>query len=727
MGTAARALALLALLGVAFLLGVAPFLGTEPQTGISRDLYAYFFPRFVGVGRAVAGGALPLWNPWELCGVPFLASGQSGALNPLVALVFAVLPAGRALAVHFVLHFLLCGALLYGLARALGLGGAGASVAAVVWTFSPALTHSLYHPNRIAGIVWLPAIFWLGLRASERGGLRWAAPLAVALALQTAGGYPELALDSALLLGLGLAAGLGAADGWDAHRVGRGLARLGVAGALGILVAALQILPTFELVRESAREITAARPKLSPGPAALPTLFGLRADLGLVNLGMLPALYVGATPLVLALVGAALGRRSVRLPFVAGAIACVLGVVAFDWLHTLPFYRSVRFPLPWAFILPFFAAMLAGTGLDALVARGGDASRRLALGLLATGVVLFLIFGNATSRVFGILALVPAALVVGRRVGIGLAAAVVVALVVGEVVAASPFRRGADPFPPLPHTRTTLELLRAVRAEAEPVRFLGPREAVRGVAMLERVDAVSGLEESAMPRRLRRIIAHFGMHVGLPEMPLRLEAFAGSKPLLDLLGVAYVTGPAGWAGALERAGLVALERPTEANDGLWRNPGALPRAFLVRRARPIADADAAFAAVSAPAFRPRDEAIVEAPLDAELGGEPILAGETARVVRRDAEEAVVAVRAASPALLVVTDTHYPGWSARLDGEAAEMRRVDFAFRGVVVPAGTHEVRFTYAPRSVAWGSALSAIGVALAAALWFLAPRARPG
>lgn len=727
MGAAARALVLLALVGAGYGLGVAPFLDAEPRTGISRDLYAYFFPRFVHVGRALAGGALPLWNPWELCGVPFLASGQTGALNPLVALVFALLPPGPALAVHLVVHFLLCGALFYGLARALGLGSAGAGVAAVAWTFSPALTHSLYHPNRIAGLVWLPAVFWLGLRASERRGGRWAALLAVALALQTCAGYPEFAVDTALLLGLALLAGLGAPGAWDRRRVGRGLAWLGVAGALALLVAALQILPTLEMVGESAREATAARTRLSPGIGALPTLFGLRPDVGLVYLGMVPAFYIGAAPLVLAIVGAVVGARAVRWPFLAGTIACVLAVVAFDWLHTLPFYRLTRFPLPWALVLPFFPAILAGAGFEALAARGAGTSRTVALGALGTAVVLVLAIGQTSSRAFAVLTLVPGLLAAGPRARVALAAAVVVAVTAGEAVVASPFRLGADPFPPLPQSATTQALLRAVRAEAEPVRFLGPREAVRGVAMLEEVDAVTGLEESAMPRRLRRIVAHFGMHVGLPEMQPRLGAIARSKPLLDLLGVAYVTGPPRWAEALEGAGLVPLLPPTQADDGLWRNPVAMPRAFLVRRVRTVADAEAAFVAVSAPDFRPRDEAIVELALDADLGGGPILPGETARIVRRSPEEVVVAVEAASPALLVVTDTHYPGWRARIGSAAAEMHRVDFAFRGVAVPPGKQEVTFTYAPRSVAWGAALSAFGLVLAAALWLRAPRARPG
>ena len=720
MGAAGRALVLLALLGAAYLLGVAPFLEAEPRTGISRDLYAYFFPRFVHVGRTLAAGALPLWNPWELCGVPFLASGQTGALNPLVALVFGVLPPGPALGAHLLLHFVLCAALLYALTRALGLGAAGASVAAVVWAFSPALTHSVYHPNRIGGLVWMPVVFWLGARAGAPGGGRWAAPLAVALALQMCGGYPEFAFDTALLLGLALAAGLGAPGTWDARRVGRGLAWLAVAAGLALAVAGLQLLPTLEMLRESAREVTAARPRLSPGPGALSTLFGLRPDVGLVYLAMVPAFYVGAAPLALAAVGAVLGRPEVRRPFLACAVACVLAVVAFDWLHLLPFYRWTRFPLPWALLLPFFLAVLAGAGVEALL-RQENARTLAAVGAV---VVLVLIFGTATSRVFAVLAVVGTLVAVRTRAGLGLAAAVAVALTVGEAIVASPFRVGADPFPPLPPTATTEALLDAVRAERGPVRFLGDQEAVRGVAMLERVDAVTGLEESVMPRRLRRIVRHFGIHVGLPDMPLRLDAIAASKPLLDLLGVAYVTGPPRWAAALEGAGMIPLRVASDAEAGLWRNPTALPRAFLVRRVRAVADADAAFAAVSAPGFRPRDEAVVEQPLDAARAG-GTAAGDSARVVRRSPEETVVAVEAASAALLVVTDTHYPGWTARVGDAPADVHRVDFAFRGVVVPAGTSEVTFTYAPRSVARGAGLSAIGLVLAAALWWLAPRPR--
>ena len=47
-----------------------------------------------------------------------------------------------------------------------------------------------------------------------------------------------------------------------------------------------------------------------------------------------------------------------------------------------------------------------------------------------------------------------------------------------------------------------------------------------------------------------------------------------------------------------------------------------------------------------------------------------------------------------------TDTWYPGWTATLDGAPAEILRADFLFRGVVLPAGQHEVSMTYAPARI---------------------------
>jgi hypothetical protein len=49
--------------------------------------------------------------------------------------------------------------------------------------------------------------------------------------------------------------------------------------------------------------------------------------------------------------------------------------------------------------------------------------------------------------------------------------------------------------------------------------------------------------------------------------------------------------------------------------------------------------------------------------------------------------------------LVLLDSYYPGWRAYVDGREVEIRRANFAFRAVPVPAGRHQIEFVYKPRS----------------------------
>jgi hypothetical protein len=77
----------------------------------------------------------------------------------------------------------------------------------------------------------------------------------------------------------------------------------------------------------------------------------------------------------------------------------------------------------------------------------------------------------------------------------------------------------------------------------------------------------------------------------------------------------------------------------------------------------------------------------------------------------------VRVTAAGQSLLVLADPWYPGWRVTVDGNPAELLRVDHAFRGVVVPNGEHVVRFSYVDRRLRLGAGLAALtilGLALA-------------
>jgi uncharacterized membrane protein YfhO len=50
-------------------------------------------------------------------------------------------------------------------------------------------------------------------------------------------------------------------------------------------------------------------------------------------------------------------------------------------------------------------------------------------------------------------------------------------------------------------------------------------------------------------------------------------------------------------------------------------------------------------------------------------------------------------------MLVLTDLYYPGWRAEVNGEEAEVFRVNGLVRGVAVKAGSSSVIFSYRPAS----------------------------
>ena len=128
--------------------------------------------------------------------------------------------------------------------------------------------------------------------------------------------------------------------------------------------------------------------------------------------------------------------------------------------------------------------------------------------------------------------------------------------------------------------------------------------------------------------------------------------------------------------------------------------------------------DAALAAVTAPGFDARREAITESRLPG-LPASPARPPGRARLARYDDEAATVVAQARAPALLVLTDVHFPGWKATVDGEPAEIEQVDYLLRGVQLPAGAHRVEFRYEPASwrIGWIVSLLALVVLVGLAL----------
>ena len=252
-----------------------------------------------------------------------------------------------------------------------------------------------------------------------------------------------------------------------------------------------------------------------------------------------------------------------------------------------------------------------------------------------------------------------------------------------------------------------------------PMRF-GPHEA-RGydVPIVRRFDGFWRSEVD--PRSL-------GVAAGLLDIPLELrDVTPRALRALRLLGVTHVL-----QGATGRAATPPYE-PTPApaplrdqglrevysgpDARLYRLDGALPRTWFVPAQRVVEDGDAALDAIGRPGFEPRLTGVTERRVPGVPERAPGGAGGSARLVAYERERVVIRSRADRAGLVVLSDTHYPGWKAEVDGEEVPVERVDYLLRGVPVPAGAHTVVFRYAPLSwtIGWAVSLVALlGLALA-------------
>lgn len=97
-------------------------------------------------------------------------------------------------------------------------------------------------------------------------------------------------------------------------------------------------------------------------------------------------------------------------------------------------------------------------------------------------------------------------------------------------------------------------------------------------------------------------------------------------------------------------------------------------------------------------------------------------GGNVALVRESPTELTFRVDSPVNSLLLLTDTHYPGWTAFIDTEPTDILRANVAFRAVAVPAGEHVVRFRFVHPSLGIGlvATVSAFVVWGGIILWYV-------
>ncbi len=371
---------------------------TVPHNHLVSDLVLQNMQWKIFTRDNLVQGEIPLWNPYQFSGIPFLAAGQQSALYPF-SLLYYVLPLPAAYGWFTVVQMWLAGVFMYLFLRGLGfIGRFGGMVSAVTYQLSAFFVINAVFPMIMASAVWLPLLllmveFIIRQRPllGRASSVPWVAVGALALGCNIFAGHVEITYYTLLISGYYAAARLGI-EWWrnrqssaPALEFNRFLltraAWLAAMVALGISLGAAQFIPLFEFAsmnwrgeRDSIDQVLSyAHPARDVLQFAMPNFYGSPAhhtyfdwftfqttpvtinafgdaitntEWGMKNY-VESALYVGILPLALALFTLITAFRSPR-PEGEGSgvrvyvlIFTLLALFGLTFMFGLPTYRLI--------------------------------------------------------------------------------------------------------------------------------------------------------------------------------------------------------------------------------------------------------------------------------------------------------------------------------------------------------------------------------------------------
>jgi hypothetical protein len=514
-------------------------------------------------------------------------------------------------------------------------------------------------------------------------------------------------------------------------------AMLAVFLGIGVLIAAAQILPTYELVKESTRgsavalDYAAKSAQLSLRDAVLlivPNYFGAltRPYWGDIDISQ-NIIYVGVAPLLLAglaLLGAR-KRPDMIYFFVMTVFFLLLSLgengPVFSLLYQyVPGFKYFRGPANTLFLYTFFAALLSGYGFSSLA--GGLRKRSL---LLYTGVVLLfciVLYQLSPGPPTAIAAPAAENIQSGFQAFLGLF--FLSAIIMFISVSYPRFRNYC--FAAL-LVVTFIDLYLHFSDSATIAVKEAPRIYEKQTDLITAIKKDSGVEagdgpgielnKSEVEQGLFRIYTKpegvpgtliFGINRAMLFRTFLVEGFepleiSRHRRLIDTLS------PRNLDNLLKMTNVKYITKIDSGNVDVQRYLYPLPRTYVVYNAKFMENDDRVLEELAV--FDPASEVIISGKGMDITGQTTDASYRVSRVSRYTGSLVEIRTQSRKDGFLVLSDTFYPGWQAWIDDVEYPVMRANYDFRAVQLPAGEHTVVFKFTSRYLRSGLFISLAGL----------------
>ena len=247
------AISILILLGALIVFFMDALLGKRT---LIFDAVNYFYPYFFTVSNSLRHGELPLWNPYLFNGFPTIANIEAQIFYPLNLLFLPFTPfTPYAVNLSLILHCFLAGVFMYFLCRNYLMNHWACLLSAMVYMLSGYTIGHFQHVTIVEVLAWLPLIFLFLEKALEGQSLKHAVFGGFFFGISILAGHPQT--SHGIIFALSAHTIYRAISGYFSDRKWKSLffpaSALVVMMGVGVIVAAVQLIPTYEFIKQATR------------------------------------------------------------------------------------------------------------------------------------------------------------------------------------------------------------------------------------------------------------------------------------------------------------------------------------------------------------------------------------------------------------------------------------------------------------------------------------------